>query len=46
MGVTMQVAEVHEESLVNATKRLCNYLPKFARNECLYLATQIEIITE
>ncbi|XP_018569442.1 acyloxyacyl hydrolase [Anoplophora glabripennis] len=45
-GVAMQVAEIHEESLVNATIRLCNYLPKFAQDECLEIVTKIETIAD
>ncbi|KAJ8935056.1 hypothetical protein NQ318_002685 [Aromia moschata] len=42
MGVAMQVAEVHEEDVVNATRRLCGYLPTFAKDECLVMVTKIE----
>ncbi|KAJ8970389.1 hypothetical protein NQ314_001257 [Rhamnusium bicolor] len=44
MGIAMQVAEMHKESLVNATTRLCNLLPDYAQNECLQVTSTIELI--
>ncbi|KAJ8921984.1 hypothetical protein NQ315_008621 [Exocentrus adspersus] len=46
VGVAMQVAEIYEESLVNATERLCNYLPKIAQEDCLQLVTKIDLIAQ
>jgi hypothetical protein len=41
-GVAMQVAEVHEEDLFNATKRICNFLPSRIKNPCFRILTQLE----
>lgn len=46
MGVAMQVAEINEENIVNATTRLCYYLPKFAQTECLETVDKIRKIVE
>ncbi|CAH0559422.1 unnamed protein product [Brassicogethes aeneus] len=42
MGVAMQVAEIKEESIANATKRLCTFLPGNAKKECLSLVEDVE----
>jgi hypothetical protein len=38
----MQVAEVHEEDLFNATKRICNFLPSRIQNPCFRILSQLE----
>jgi acyloxyacyl hydrolase len=38
----MQVAEVHEEDLFNATKRICNFLPSRIKNPCFRILSQLE----
>ncbi|EEZ98824.2 Acyloxyacyl hydrolase-like Protein [Tribolium castaneum] len=41
-GVTMQIAELHEEDLFNATKRLCNVLPNKIRHPCFRIVDKVE----
>lgn len=38
----MQVAEVHEEDLFNATKRLCHVLPDKIQSPCFEIVNTIE----
>lgn len=44
MGIVMQVAELNEENIANATERLCHYLPNYAQTECLAIVDELKQI--